>query len=133
MIKNSERRKARQWKWSEGHLGDKQRDIAIAEGATDVKRFVYEVGYDVVVCWFPDGTARITIIDPSCKHRWSDYQGIKNDLLGENWEGLELYPSTDRLVDTANQFHLWCKPGKLHVGWFGEATVTAACLNNTAA
>lgn len=39
--------------------------------------------------------------------RWRDFQRIKNELVGRHCEGYELYPDEDRLVDTANQFHLW--------------------------
>ena len=38
---------------------------------------------------------------------WRDFQQIKNELCGEEREALELYPRESRLVDTANQFHLW--------------------------
>ena len=38
---------------------------------------------------------------------WRDFQQIKNDLVGTEHEGLELYPAESRLVDTANQYHLW--------------------------
>lgn len=40
--------------------------------------------------------------------RWRDFQAIKNQLVGEECEGVELYPAESRLVDTANQYHLWC-------------------------
>lgn len=38
---------------------------------------------------------------------WRDFQRIKNELVGPEHEGVELYPAESRLVDTANQFHLW--------------------------
>ena len=37
---------------------------------------------------------------------WRDLQQIKNDLVGPEHEGLELFPAESRLVDTANQYHL---------------------------
>lgn len=40
-------------------------------------------------------------------HDWRDLQEIKNQLLGEECEAVELYPAQSRLVDTANQYHLW--------------------------
>lgn len=42
----------------------------------------------------------------SC-HDWRDFQAIKNQLLGEECEAIELYPAESRRVDTANQYHLW--------------------------
>jgi hypothetical protein len=38
---------------------------------------------------------------------WRHMQAIKNQICGRDREGVELYPHEDRLVDTANQFHLW--------------------------
>ena len=43
-------------------------------------------------------------------HDWRDLQQIKNELCGEDREALEIYPSEHRLVDTANQYHLWVIP-----------------------
>jgi hypothetical protein len=41
---------------------------------------------------------------------WRDFQRIKNQLAGEHTEAVELYPDEDRLLDTSNQYHLWCMP-----------------------
>lgn len=41
---------------------------------------------------------------------WREYQRIKNEICGEEWEGVELYPAESRLVDGANQYHLFCYP-----------------------
>lgn len=41
---------------------------------------------------------------------WRDFQRIKNQLAGADAEAVELYPAESRLVDTANQFWLWCGP-----------------------
>ena len=38
---------------------------------------------------------------------WRDMQRIKNELVGEEHEAVELYPAESRLVDTANQYHMW--------------------------
>jgi len=46
-------------------------------------------------------------IDRKPVHDWRDLQRIKNQLLGEECEAMELYPAESRLVDTANQYHLW--------------------------
>lgn len=43
-------------------------------------------------------------------HDWRDLQRIKNDLAGPEVEAVEIYPAESRLVDTANQYHLWCLP-----------------------
>lgn len=46
---------------------------------------------------------------------WRDFQRIKNELCGEDCEAMEIYPAEDRLVDTANQYHLWVLPPGLHL------------------
>jgi len=40
-------------------------------------------------------------------HDWRDMQKIKNMLVGEENEGLEIYPPESNLMDNANQYHLW--------------------------
>jgi len=45
-----------------------------------------------------DGSARID---------WRDLQQIKNELLGEEAEAVQVFPAESRLVDTCNTFHLW--------------------------
>ena len=52
----------------------------------------------------------ISAIDESAKHDWRDFQKIKNDLVGKDWEAVELYPAEDRLVDPSNRFYLYCAP-----------------------
>ena len=57
---------------------------------------------------------------------WRDMQRIKNELVGEEHEAVELYPAESRLVDTANQYHMWVleKPadegGYFPFGWHGR-------------
>ena len=41
---------------------------------------------------------------------WRDFQRIKDQIAGEDVEAMELYPRKDRIMDTANQFYLWCLP-----------------------
>jgi hypothetical protein len=60
-------------------------------------------------------------------HDWRDLQAIKNALVGHQYEAIELYPASDRVVDTANQMHLWVfievdgeRAPKLPVGWFAR-------------
>ena len=45
----------------------------------------------------------------ACKD-WRHFQRIKNELCGPEREGVELYPAESRLIDTANQFHIWVLP-----------------------
>jgi hypothetical protein len=55
-------------------------------------------------------------------HDWRDLQRIKNELVGKENEGIELYPAESRVIDTANQFHLWVMADpaqRIEVGFFG--------------
>lgn len=38
---------------------------------------------------------------------WRDLQRLKNEILGPDVEAVELFPAEGRLVDMANQYHLW--------------------------
>lgn len=46
-------------------------------------------------------------IDRETIHDWRELQAIKSALVGAECEGVELYPAESRVVDTANQYHLW--------------------------
>lgn len=45
--------------------------------------------------------------DKNVIHDWRDLQEIKNQLVGPEHEGVELYPAESRKVDTSNQYHLF--------------------------
>ena len=75
--------------------------------------------YECLVRYYPQGfpiddsaymVLGITHASQEARHDWRDYQRIKNDICGPEWEGLELYPSESRLVDPSNRFYLWCVP-----------------------
>lgn len=57
---------------------------------------------------------------------WRHMQAIKDQLCGPDREGVELYPSDARLVDTANQFHIWVlrEAGAMFPFGFSERSVT---------
>ena len=65
---------------------------------------------EVVPGWPPMLWLSIKRIDraPVGVEQFRDFQRIKNELVGETHEAVELYPSEARLVDMANQYHLWC-------------------------
>jgi hypothetical protein len=48
--------------------------------------------------------------DESARHDFRDFQAIKNDIAGRDWEAVELYPAESRLKDPSNRFYLWCVP-----------------------
>lgn len=59
---------------------------------------------------------------------WRHFQRIKNELCGPEREGVELFPAESRLVDGANQYHLWVWPEGQHVplGWEVDRMVTGS-------
>lgn len=62
-------------------------------------------------------------------NHWRILQEIKNMIVGEDHEGVELYPSDKRLTDTANQYHLWvfANPDRIFpFGFFSPKTVRSA-------
>ena len=46
-------------------------------------------------------------IDKQPIYAWGEMQRIKNMIIGARHEGLELYSSEDRIVDMANQYHMF--------------------------
>jgi len=38
---------------------------------------------------------------------WRDFQRIKNELVGPEYEAVELFPAESRLLDSANEYHLY--------------------------
>lgn len=61
-----------------------------------------------------------------CVSKWTHFQWIKNQLCGEESEGLELYPSEKRLINTANQYHIWVLKDKVQIpcGWNDGRVIT---------
>jgi len=55
--------------------------------------------------------------DDTSYHDWRDFQHIKNNIAGRDWEAVELYPSESRLKDPSNRFYIWCVPK--HILKFG--------------
>lgn len=51
---------------------------------------------------------------------WRHFQQIKNELVGTECEAVELFPAESRLVDTANDYHLWVyadPASRFPIGW----------------
>jgi hypothetical protein len=62
--------------------------------------------------------------DRAVIHDWRHLQRIKNEIVGPEQEMVELYPAESRLVDTANQYHLWGVEGMALPFGFGERLVS---------
>lgn len=66
-------------------------------------------------------------------HDWRDLQIIKNQICGPEREAVELYPAESRLMDAANQYHLWVfdEPNKiLPLGFHDPRNVNDEAFGN---
>jgi len=89
--------------------------------------------YVVIVRRYPDGAVMhlsVRRADRKAARDWRDLQRIKNDIAGRDVEAVELFPAEDRLVDMANQYHLWCMPPgvRLPLGFTQRSVMDAADL-----
>ena len=57
---------------------------------------------------------------------WRAMQKIKNAIVGNEWEAVEIYPAESRLVDTANQYHLFCWAAPFPIYVFNHREVWSA-------
>ena len=55
---------------------------------------------------------------------WRIGQKIKNQLVSPEAEGVELYPAESRMVDTSNEYWLFCVQGQFPVGFQDEDRLT---------
>lgn len=102
---------------------------------------LYQVNLDpdpdvVSPSWPPMIHLSIKRRDKEPIHDWRDLQQIKNELVGPDHEGIELYPAEDRLMDTANQYHMWVlvKPGqRFPFGWRERSVCSAEDAARTGA
>lgn len=59
---------------------------------------------------------------------WRAFQRIKNQLVGPECEAVELFPAESRLIDGANQYHLWAiadPTWRFPIGWNSGRRVTS--------
>lgn len=66
-------------------------------------------------------------------NHWRILQRIKNEIVGPEYEAVELYPREGRLMDTSNQYHLWVLANPETVFPFGYArrAVSESSLNGS--
>jgi hypothetical protein len=57
---------------------------------------------------------------------WRHFQRIKNEIVGDEREAVEIYPKESQLVDEANTYHLWvlAEADTLPFGFKGERMVS---------
>jgi hypothetical protein len=54
-------------------------------------------------------------LDKEPIHDWRDLQRIKNEICGPECFAIEIYPPEKYLVDSANQYHLWCFDSEMDI------------------
>jgi len=60
-------------------------------------------------------------LDKDIIHDWRDLQQIKNEVVGEEAEAIEIYPAESRKMDVANQYHLFAFTTPIPIGFVGRA------------
>ena len=65
-------------------------------------------------------------LDKEPIHDWRDLQQIKNEVVGEEAEAIEIYPAESRKMDVANQYHLFAFTTKIPIGFVGRAVESSA-------
>jgi hypothetical protein len=85
---------------------------------------IYQVEVSrMVVNWFgaakPMAQLSVRRRDGAMLWDWRHLQQIKNELLGDEYEGLQLFPAESRKVDTCNKWAIWVllDGTKLPFGW----------------
>jgi phosphorylcholine metabolism protein LicD len=95
-------------------------------GASDVwyANDLYQVAVDYI-SYKDKGIIHLSMKthDRSTSIPWQHKQWIKNDICGDEMEAVELFPAESRMINTANQYHLWVMEA-VPVGWECERVVT---------
>ena len=55
--------------------------------------------------------------DRKAIHDWRALQKIKSEVTSKHYDAVEMYPSESRVVDLANQYHLWVFTAPFPLGW----------------
>ena len=126
------RPKQRAWQPMERHrMNPAYRAAMFPNGEPEGSRFEVWANdlYSVVVEHSELGWAYMTIkrLDRHAIRDWRHLQSIKNECVGPEREAFEIFPAESRLMDTANQYHLWVLPEgqSLDVGERGRQLATA--------
>ena len=96
------------------------KDRTVKIYANDIYSVSLRVGVEDKVCQTREGITQLGIWshDGTARHDWRDMQAIKNQLVGEEVEGFELFPAESRHLDPSNYYSIWCFPGlkRIRVG-----------------
>ncbi len=126
----------KRWNWEEAELPEGQRQLLAEDDCPDKVMIcdLYEVWMRKIEpenwppAWWLSIKRRFT---KEPVHDWRHIQKIKNELIGEENEGVELYPAESRLVDTSNQYHLFVLQDaevRFPIGYQDRAVATESML-----
>lgn len=98
--------------WENKYFEAKERGIKFPEGLKDVYQ------NNLYVVQFFEHASKFGIIthlhirrnDEAPVKSWYDMQRIKDELIGQERLGIEVYPPRSQLVDGANNYHIWVFP-----------------------
>lgn len=65
------------------------------------------------------------------KERYRDFMRIRDELVGDQHEAVELYPARVREIDTVNQYHLWVMKDRRNsfpFGWWAGRLCTSGSV-----
>lgn len=84
-------------------------------GLLDIERLVGAAGNNLYTVWvyeLPGDWHHLSIrrFDKAACRDWRHFQWIKNEICGAEREAVEIFPAESRLLDAANQYHLWVLP-----------------------
>lgn len=101
--------------WTEFEEAEVRRDDPMVAWAFHAEKLFLNSRYQVAIrsAETPSGKMfhlSIKRIDKQPMREWRDLQRIKNELIGEEFEAVEVFPKESQLVDTSNQYHLWAFP-----------------------
>lgn len=84
--------------------------------------------YQVIEQRFESGLTHLSIKrnDRHIIRDWRHLQAIKNEVCGPERVGVEVFPPESKLVDTANEYHMWVLPADHDIPFgFDESLVSS--------
>lgn len=118
---------------AQGHISAHAQAMTTKVADTQIDEVWANDLYECQVRYLEPDRKRAGMLHLSIKHwdrtvirDWRHLQAIKNDVCGWEREGLELFPAESRLVDGANQTHIWVLPAheRIPIGFNERAVQT---------
>lgn len=106
-------RKLKSWTWHQRDITDEER--AQYPAVRDIDRAYYNDFYSVQVYKVPTDLGQVLhlIVRGQINNQepgWRDMQRIKDELIGTEYEAVQVYPKQADIVDQADVYDLWVLP-----------------------